>query len=174
MKTCTIHQWLWSRAGESGLPAPVWSGRHMARCAVCREAVASVVRLDGTLRAGAQPPAAPPGFDVRVMAALREAAGTAGRPAAASLHGWRRPAWAAVAASLAVAIAFWAEGRMTRRASALAEARTAMSAAVAASDWIAAWGDAAPDRLTAPMQAEIDNLIDDARRAASVLLAGLD
>lgn len=174
MRTCTIHQWLWSRARDAGRPAPAASGRHLARCAACREALAATERLDGALRAGRAPSAPPAGFEVRVMAAVRATSAAEGRPARPPASAWRRPAWAAAAACALVAVAYWGRIRIETRAVAQAEARAAMSATVAASDWIAAWSATAPARLTSPMQAEVDNLLDDARRAATVLLAGLD
>jgi hypothetical protein len=81
---------------------------------------------------------------------------------------------AAAAACAVLALALWGRDKAEERAIAQAGARATVSATVAASDWLAAWGDAAPDRFTGSMQAEVDNLVDDARRAAGVLLAGLD
>ncbi len=81
---------------------------------------------------------------------------------------------AAAAACAVLALALWGRDKVEERAIAQAGARATMAVTVAASDWLAAWGDAAPDRLTGSMQTEVDNLVDDARRAAGVLLAGLD
>lgn len=125
-------------------------------------------RLDAALHAAAPPFKAPDGFEIRVMAAVRSAAGE--RPAPTLL--WRRPLWATAAACAVFAVGLWGRDRVDERALARAGARAAMSATVAASDWLAAWGAAEPDRFTAPMQTEVDNLVEDARRAATVLLAG--
>lgn len=129
-------------------------------------------RLDDALRAAAPPLAVPDGFEVRVMAAVRAASREG--PAAATAHAWPRPLWAAVAACAVLALALWGRDKAEERAIAQAGARATVSATVAASDWLAAWSDAAPSRLTGSMQTEVDNLVDDARRAAGVLLAGLD
>ncbi len=174
MRTCTIHLGLWSRARDAGRPVPAVAGRHLARCAACRAAVAATERLEGALRAGRAPAEAPSGFEIRVMAAVRGAAASEGRPVRSPTPARLRAAWAAAVACVLVAAAHWGRVRVETRAVAQAEARAAMSATVAASDWIAAWGAAAPDHLTSPMRAEVDNLLDDARRAATVLLAGLD
>ncbi|MBM4156184.1 MAG: hypothetical protein FJ221_14335 [Lentisphaerae bacterium] len=130
--------------------------------------------LEASLRAAAPPLAVPDGFEIRVMAAVRAAAAADGHTARAPAPAWRRPAWAVAAACAVVAVLYGGRVRIENRALAQAEARAAVSATVAASDWIAAWGDAAPERLASPMRAEVDNLVDDARRAATVLLAGLD
>lgn len=130
--------------------------------------------LEASLRAAAPPLAMPDGFEIRVMAAVRAAAAADGHAARTPAPAWRRPAWAAAVACAVVAVTYWGRVRAENRAVAQAEARAAVSATVAASDWIAAWGDAAPERLASPMRAEVDNLVDDARRAATVLLAGLD
>ena len=169
---CSIHQWMWIRARESGRPPPAWSGRHLARCVACREAVAAALRAEAALRAAAVVPEAPAGFDVRVMAAVSAEAGrVAGRR---PVRTWRAPAWATAAACAVMTAALWTGTLVRERAVARDQARLAMSATVAASDWITIWGEGTPDRLTAPMELEVANLVDDARRAARVLLAGLD
>lgn len=172
MTTCTIHRWLWSRSRDAGRSPSAWSGRHLARCTACREAVLAGERLDDALRAAAPSNVAPDGFEIRAMVAVRAAARE--RPAVVPALSWSRPVWATAAACAVLALALWGRDRAEERAVAQAGARAAMSATVAVSDWIAAWGDNASGRLTGPMQTEVDNLVADARRAAGVLLAGLD
>ncbi len=137
-----------------------------------RDRAGETERLYALLRADAQPATVPDGFVMRTMAAVRAAAAVRNRPA--PVFAWQRPAWAAAVACIAVVLSFWGRGRIEDRTVAHAGAREAVSAAVAASDWIAAWGDGASDRITQPMHAEVENLVDDARRAATVLLAGLE
>jgi anti-sigma factor RsiW len=55
MNICTLHQWLWSRAHDSGLPLPAFSQKHISGCSGCRESIEAMRTVDDSLRISPAP-----------------------------------------------------------------------------------------------------------------------